>query len=68
MRTTLTAIFSGAISAAPAWADWGHLHAAHGHDHWIALGALGAAAALALRLRGRGKGAKASKAPTVRRT
>ncbi len=34
------------VFASPAWADPGHLAGVAGHDHWIALGAIGLAAAL----------------------
>ncbi|MSU90715.1 hypothetical protein GE300_14005 [Rhodobacteraceae bacterium 2CG4] len=42
-RLTVAAVFA----AGPALADPGHIVDAAGHDHWIALGALGVAIGLA---------------------
>lgn len=47
----MTRVLVGVIACfptAPAWAHGGHLADVAGHDHWIALGALGVAAALGL--------------------
>lgn len=44
-----TTVFSATLlGAGPALAHIGHLGDVAGHDHWIALGALGAAAGIAL--------------------
>jgi hydrogenase/urease accessory protein HupE len=50
MKATITTAIATTLIASPAFAHPGHFAEAHGHDHWLAAGALALAGVIAVGL------------------
>ena len=70
MKAAITTpiVFGATLLATPALADPGHFAASHGHDHWLAAGALALAAVIGTTVIGmalwKGRQAKAARKAT----